>query len=120
MHLGNRNHDGLRLVFIEALSIGTRFCAHGQLVGRMGTASASRNPSQRDLFQPLLVKYLHPLGRGSDDTLGAEGTEFAIDNLARGAGCVGESLLSDVRNRESIMGGKSDRAEVEGDTRCRR
>jgi hypothetical protein len=86
----------------------------------MGTAFASRNPSQRDPFQPLPVKYLHPLGLGSDDSLGAEGTEFATDNLARSAGCVGESLLSDVRNRESIMGRQSDLSEVEGDARCRR
>ena len=76
--------------------------------------------SQRDPIQSLHVKYLHSLGLGSDDPLGAEGTEFAIDNLARGAGCVGESLLRDVRNRESIMGGQGDRSEVEGDTRCRR
>ncbi len=47
-------------------------------------------------------------------------TEFAIDNLARGAGCVGEALLSDVRNRESIMGRQGDRSQVEGDTRRRR
>jgi hypothetical protein len=86
----------------------------------MRSALASRNPSQRDPFQPLLVKYLHPLGFGGDDALGAEGAEFATDNLARSAGCVGESLLSDVRNRESIMGGQGDLSEVEGDTRCRR
>jgi hypothetical protein len=94
--------------------------AHRVVAGRMRSALPSRNPSQRDPIQPLLVKYLYPLGLGSDDPLGAEGAEFAIDNLARSAGCVGESLLSDVRNRESIMGGKGDRSEVEGDTRCRR
>lgn len=86
----------------------------------MGTAFASRIPSQRDPFQPLLVKYLHPLGLGSDDALGAEGTELAADNLARSAGCVGETLLSDVRNGESIMGRQGNLSEVEGDTRCRR
>jgi hypothetical protein len=71
----------------------------------MRSALASRNPSQRDPIQTLLVEYLHPLGLGSDDALGAEGTAFAIDNLARSSCCVGESLLSDVRNGEPIMGG---------------
>lgn len=86
----------------------------------MRSALACRNPSQRDPSQPLPVKYLYPLRLSSDDTLGAEGTELATDNLARSAGCVGESLLSDVRNRDSIMGGQGDLSEVEGDTRCRR
>jgi hypothetical protein len=76
MRLGNRGHDGLRLILVEAFGISTR--------------------------------------------VSAEGTEFATDSLARGAGCVGESLVSDVRNRESIMGGQGDLSEVLGDTRCRR
>ena len=86
----------------------------------MRSALAYGNPSQRDPFQPLLAEYLYPLRLGSDDTLGAEGTEFATDHLARSAGCVVESLLSDVRNRDAIMGGQGDLSEVEGDTRCRR
>src|SRR6202035_4747355 len=82
--------------------------AHGQVLGRMRTAFASRTSSQRDPLQPLLVKYLHPLGLRSDDALSAEGAELAADNLARSAGCVGETLLSDVRDGESIMGRQGD------------
>ncbi len=120
MRLRNRDHDGLRLIRIRACSIGMRFRARCHGVGRMRTTLASRNPARRDLFQPLRVKYLHPLGLGSDDPIGAEGTEFATDNLARSADCVGESLVSDVRNRESIMGGQGHLSEVAGDTRRRR
>ncbi len=48
------------------------------------------------------------------------GAEHATDNLARSAGRVGETLLSDVRNTGSIMGRQGDLSEVEGDTRGRR
>jgi hypothetical protein len=39
----------------------------------MRSALASRNPSQRDPIQTLLVEYLHPLELGSDEALGRGG-----------------------------------------------
>jgi hypothetical protein len=86
----------------------------------MRSALASGNPSERDPIETLLVEYLHALGLGRDDALGAEGTEFAIDNFARSACCISESLLRDVGNGSSIMGWEGDLSEVESDTRCGR